>query len=114
MQRAGAVVLLSRPSKDPERVAFFSPGKCEVPFQKGRGTVGSNCPIWDVRLHCLDCSGRIDAQRPVGLADPIDIWRSSGGEGASYICAYVNDNVFGTNVAEGYMIGPGTADFAGN
>jgi 6-phosphogluconolactonase (cycloisomerase 2 family) len=31
------------------------------------------------------------------------------GEGPSYICAYVNDNVDGPNYAEGYKVGPGDA-----
>jgi hypothetical protein len=33
----------------------------------------------------------------------------SGAAMASHICAYVNDNVLGTNDTEGYKIGPGTA-----
>jgi 6-phosphogluconolactonase (cycloisomerase 2 family) len=31
------------------------------------------------------------------------------GKGSSYICAYVNDNLYGPNAAEGYKIGPGDA-----
>jgi 6-phosphogluconolactonase (cycloisomerase 2 family) len=31
------------------------------------------------------------------------------GDGPSYICAYVNDNVFGPNFVEGYKVGPGRA-----
>jgi hypothetical protein len=31
------------------------------------------------------------------------------GKGPSYVCAYVNDNVYGPNAVEGYKIGPGDA-----
>jgi hypothetical protein len=30
-------------------------------------------------------------------------------QGTSYVCAYVNDNAYGPNIAEGYKIGPGNA-----
>jgi hypothetical protein len=41
MQHAYAPILFSRASKDPEQIAFFSPCKCEVPFQMGKDTFGS-------------------------------------------------------------------------